>query len=97
MSRLTPPWTGEFTKLLFGAMPTECFEDVALFYFLIFIYLTAPGLSWGKQDLSVVALELLIVAFGILLTQLASEPKPLALEAQSHSHWATREVLKMLF
>ena len=95
MSRLTPPWTGEFTKLLFGAMPTECFEDVALFYFFIFIYLTAPGLSWGKQDLSVVALELLSVAFGILLTQLESEP--LALEAQSHSHWATREVLKMLF
>ena len=29
------------------------------------------------------ALELLIVAFGILLTQLASEPKPLALEAQA--------------
>ena len=41
------------------------------------------------------ALELLSVAFGILLTQLESEP--LALEAQSHSHWATREVLKMLF
>lgn len=32
LSRLTPPWTGEFTKSLFGAMPTECFEDVALFF-----------------------------------------------------------------
>lgn len=47
-------------------VPRICYLNL-FFFNILFIYSTAPGLSWGTWDLLVVALELLAVTCGIQL------------------------------
>ena len=83
---------------------------VCLVYFILFffgkylfiyllIYLAAPGLSCGMQDLHCHVQDLLVAACGIsscsmqdLVLWPGLEPRPPALGAWSLSHWTTREV-----
>ena len=71
------------------------------FFFKVFIYLSAWGLSWGMWDLQsslycnrIFSCSVWILSCGMwdLVSWLGIEPQPPALGAWNLSHWTTREV-----
>ena len=72
------------------------------FFFKVFIYLSAWGLSWGMWDLQsslycnrIFSCSVWILSCGMwdLVSWLGIEPQPPALGAWNLSHWTTREYL----
>ena len=88
---------------IFTCWPAGHWNVGAFFFFLIFIYLAVPGLSCGTWDLLLMACEIfscsmqtLSCGMWDLVPRPGIEPRSLALGAWSLSHWATREVQKVV-
>ena len=80
-------------KHLYGASPT-C-QAPAYVFFLLFIYLAAPGLSRVGSSIFIVACRIFSCSIWDLVSRQAREPGPPALGVWNFSRWTSREVPRL--
>ena len=104
--RIKLPWTSvSKSNVHLDRYQGSWFQDwmvIACLFICLFIYLAAPGLSYGTRDLPsslwyagslVMVFELFSYSMWDLVPWPGIKPGPRLLETWSLSHWTTREVL----